>query len=143
MFYILFIWNRRLSMHCPMCSSELSVKNGIVRGKQRYRCKDCGCNYTQSSLYRIPRSQREEAIKLYLEGVGFRGIERHTGISHVTVMRWVKALADRIEADTSEQDKRVAIMELDEMWHFIGKKKTNAGSGSHGTETGNVSVASN
>lgn len=44
-------------------------------------------------------------------------------------MRWVKALADRINADTPDQDKRVAIMELDEMWHFVGKKKTSAGSG--------------
>jgi transposase len=92
-------------------------------GKQRYKCKDCGCNYTQSSRYRISAEKRKEAIRLYLEGVGFRGIARLTGISHVTVMRWVKALAGRIDADMAWQDKRVAIMELDEMWHFVGKKK--------------------
>ena len=67
--------------------------------------------------------KREEAISLYLEGVGFRGIERLTGISHVTVMRWVRALAERINENTSEDNRRVAIMELDEMWHFVGKKR--------------------
>ena len=89
-------------MHCPKCRDTAAVKNGMMGGKQRYRCKSCGCNYTQSSRYRISESKREEAIKLYLEGVGFRGIARLTGVSHVTVMRWVKALADRIEADTPE-----------------------------------------
>ena len=67
-------------------------------------------------------------MELYLEGVGFRGISRLTGVSPATVMRWVKALADRIDISQPAEDRRVAIMELDEMWHFVGKKKTNAGS---------------
>ena len=102
-------------LHCPKCGSEDHVKNGIIREKQRYRCGGCGCNYTQSSRYRISAEKREEAVNLYLEGVGFRGIERLTNISHVTVMRWVKALGDKIDANVSKEEKRVAIMELDEM----------------------------
>lgn len=62
-------------------------------------------------------------MELYLEGVGFRGISRLTGVSPATVMRWVKALADRIDISQPAEDRRVAIMELDEMWHFVGKKK--------------------
>ncbi|MGB0720132.1 MAG: transposase-like zinc-binding domain-containing protein, partial [Bdellovibrionales bacterium] len=41
-------------MNCPKCLCAKAVKNGIVRSKQRYRCKSCGCNYTQSSLSRTP-----------------------------------------------------------------------------------------
>lgn len=116
-------------LHCPKCGNADFIKNGIVREKQRYKCKDCGCNYTQSSRWRISKDKQQEAINLYLEGVGFRGIERLTGISHVTVMRWVKALADKIDMSLPAEEKRVAIMELDEMWHFIQKKHKNAGCG--------------
>ena len=31
-----------------------------------------------------------KALQLYIEGVGYREIERLLGISHVTVMNWVK-----------------------------------------------------
>ena len=30
-------------MNCPKCKSEKKVKDGIVKNKQRYKCK--GCNY--------------------------------------------------------------------------------------------------
>lgn len=63
-------------MHCPKCRSTVRVKNGNVQKKQRYKCKDCGCHYTQSSLSRTPVEKRMECIRLYLEGVGFCGISR-------------------------------------------------------------------
>ena len=118
-------------MHCPKCRDTAAVKNGIVRGKQRYRCSSCGCNYTQKSLSRIPLEVRKRCISLYLEGVGFRGISRLTGVSHVTVMRWVKKLGDDIERlrPVADEPESVSVMELDEMWHFVQKKETNAGCG--------------
>ncbi len=116
-------------IRCPKCRGTTSVKNGIVRGLQRYKCKSCGCNYTQSSKYRIPLEKRTQAIELYLEGTGFRGIERLTAVSHVTVMRWVKALEDDIEKFRKQDDKAIDVIELDELWHFVQKKRTNANSG--------------
>ena len=121
-------------MKCPKCGCADATKNGTMNKKQRYKCKQCGCNYTQATLYRIPLSKRIEAIKLYLEGVGFRGIERLTGISHNTVIKWVKQLATEIERLRPEIENTVVDVELDEMWHFIQKKLKNAGSGLHGTD---------
>jgi len=118
-------------MNCPKCSQAEAVKNGKMQGKQRYRCKSCGCNYTQSSSYRIDQDIRIKCIQLYLEGMGFRGIGRFMGVSHVIVQHWVKQLGDNIERlrpQTGEVEP-VSVMELDEMWHFIQKKETNAGSG--------------
>ncbi|MFM7469462.1 MAG: hypothetical protein ACKO37_08195, partial [Vampirovibrionales bacterium] len=89
----------------------------------------------QSTLYRIPLNKRIEAIKLYLEGVGFRGIERLTGISHNTVIQWVKHLATEIERLRPEIENTVVDVELDEMWHFIQKKLKNAGYGLHGIDS--------
>ena len=108
--------------------------------KQRYKCKSCGCNYTQSTSYRIPLEKRIYAIKLYLEGVGFRGVERLTGICHNTVIQWVSDLAGEIERLRPEMEEKVATVELDEMWHFIQKKRTNAGSGLPGIEMENAVV---
>jgi transposase-like protein len=118
-------------MNCPKCACAEAVKNGKMEGKQRYKCKSCGCNYTQGTHYRTPHEIRVECIKLYLEGVGFRGIARLTGVSHVIVQRWVKELGDKIHKMRPETGKiaQVSIMEIDEMWHFVQKKRTNAGSG--------------
>ena len=33
-------------MKCPKYKFEKSFKNGIIKGKQRFKCKKCGCNYT-------------------------------------------------------------------------------------------------
>ena len=58
--------------------------------------------------------------RLYLENVDFCGIERLTGISNVTVMRWIKRLGEDIEQFRPDvQEDAVSVMELDEMWHFI------------------------
>jgi len=126
-------------MKCPKCRCAEAVKNGTMKQKQRYKCKQCGCNYTQSTIHRIPLEKRIEAIKLYLEGVGFRGIERLTHVHHTTVMKWVKNLAEEIERLRPEVSAHVKTVELDEMWHFIQKKHKNAGSGLPGT--GNKSNA--
>lgn len=80
-------------------------------------------------MSRTPVQRRVECIKLYLEGVGFRGIERLTGVPHTTVLSWVKKLGDDIEKFRPENTGKVSIMELDEMWHFIQKKHKNVGSG--------------
>lgn len=34
-------------MRCPKCQSEARRKSGFMTGKQRYQCKECGCNYTK------------------------------------------------------------------------------------------------
>ena len=82
-------------------------------------------------MSRISLDKRIECIRLYLEGVGFRGIERLTGVSNVTVMRWVKRLGDDIERlrPQSGECEAVSVMELDEMWHFVQKKRISSGSG--------------
>ena len=82
-------------------------------------------------MSRTPIEVRAKCIELYLEGVGFRGISRLTGVPNVTVMRWVRKLGDDIEKfrDETGEVQSVDVMELDELWHFVQKKRTNVGSG--------------
>ena len=92
-------------MHCPKCSSEKKVKNGFVKGKQRYLCKECGCNYTKSNRHHYPEEERKKVIELHSEGLGFRAIERVTGISNVTAMNWVHELGDKIQENRKKNRK--------------------------------------
>ena len=46
------------------------------------------------------------------------------GVTHTTVMRWVKQLGDDIEKfrEDTEETEPVNVMELEEIWHFVQKK---------------------
>jgi transposase-like protein len=64
-------------MKCPKCLYDKSVKSGIIKGRQRYKCKACGFNYTvELKSTSKPKSLKKQALHLYLEGLGFRSIGR-------------------------------------------------------------------
>lgn len=107
---------------CPWCQSQVYVKNGFTAGRQRYRCRGCGKNF---SVFVKGKSLESKflvrAFQLYLEGVGLRAIERILGIGHVTVMYWIRKYGlnrpKEIPPATAKQ------IELDELFHFIQEKK--------------------
>jgi len=35
---------------CPKCSAEYISKNGVLNGKQRYKCRDCNYNFTVEKM---------------------------------------------------------------------------------------------
>ena len=65
------------------CEQTEKIKNGFHRGKQRYKCKHYGCNYTGSKID-YPDHINQKAIK-YLEVSGFRRIERLMYVSILSV----------------------------------------------------------
>lgn len=76
---------------CPNCNSQKNIKSGIINNRQRYKCKDCGYFFTVEKLgKKIDDYYVNKALQLYLEGLTYREIERILGISHVSVMNWVK-----------------------------------------------------
>ena len=119
-------------MHCPNCKSAIKVKSGFNDGKQRYKCKSCGCNYTQSTRNSKPNHIKKQALHMYLEGLGFRSIGRILGVSNVAVLKWVRKAGEILQENIGNRSAfspKVAVMELDEMWHFIQKKTTESGCG--------------
>lgn len=76
---------------CPKCKQENINKSGVVKGRQRYHCKECGYNFTvMKEGKNIDPYYVIKALQLYIEGVSYREIERILGISHVSVINWVK-----------------------------------------------------
>ena len=106
---------------CPKCRQKEKVKNGFMRGKQRYKCKNCGCNYT-GGRNGYPEDIKQKAIKYYLESNGFRRIERLLHVSHVSVINWVKKAADEIHKMRTFNNKKTNVLELDEMCVNFKKK---------------------
>ena len=116
-------------MICPKCSCPDNVKSGKIKGVQRYRCKNCNCNYTvsiKSTAY--PKSKKKQALQLYLEGLGFRSIGRFLGVSNVSVLNWIRSFGNQVQELHSES-KKIEMVEVDEMHTYIGQKKTTAGYG--------------
>ena len=114
--------------NCPKCNSERTFKFGIVRNKQRYKCKDCSFNYTSLLPSGKPQELKRKALQLYLEGLGFRAIGRIIGVSQVSIMNWIKNFGENLPV--APKPKNVEIMELDEMWHYVRKKNGKDGYGS-------------
>lgn len=118
-------------MKCPRCEKDNHVKSGFMKGKQRYKCKECGCFFTQSAKRGYSLELKRQAIKYYLEGNGFRRIERLLPVSHVTVLYWVRSLSKKLEeyVEKNKKNHKVDIVELDEMYTFIKKNLKKPGYG--------------
>ncbi len=112
-------------MKCPKChQAERQVKDGLTTaGSQRFRCQHCGYRYTPQPKERGHDEQtRLLAKQMYLEGMSQRAIGRVLGISPQSVGNWVHDHVSQLPTPPLPEDVDVA--ELDEMFTFIGDKKT-------------------
>lgn len=110
---------------CPKCAEKTrQSRSGFNRsGSQRYQCRHCGKKYTP-----CPKEQgysqelRAKAIRMYVDGLNFRRIGRLLNVNHQSVINWVNAYASRLPEAPTPDD--VEIVEMDELYTFIGEKKT-------------------
>ncbi len=65
---------------------------------------------------------RKKALQLYVDGMNLRRIARHLGVHHRTVSLWIQAQADQLPDPPVPSQVKAA--ELDELFTFIGDKKT-------------------
>ena len=114
---------------CKNCKSKSVVKNGITRGKQRYKCKECGYNFVIGDDRTNEKIAAKKAMCVILYSLGKAS---YNMLAHIfdtwpsLVYRWIAEAGAKLpEQEISGEIKQ---MEFDEMWHFIGDKKTNFGS---------------
>lgn len=116
------------SLSCKKCGSGEHVKAGFVRSKQRYKCKVCGCQFTDTARRGVHPALKGLAVALYgMCGVAMEKIGKLFGVSGVAVLKWVRAAGLQVQdlPDTHNSE----IVMIDEMWHFVDGKKTRFGSG--------------
>ena len=74
-------------MKCPECQSNHIHKNGHRGQKQNYIFVNCGRKFIDSYQSKgYSDDVKRICLKMYANGMGFRGIERVTGISTTTMM---------------------------------------------------------
>ncbi|MCD8418359.1 IS1 family transposase [Tenacibaculum finnmarkense] len=99
------------------------MKNGVIKGIQRYKCKSCGYNYTvERRSCDYPLSTKNKALQLYLERLGFRSVGRLLGVSNVSVLNWIRAFGNEISS-LQPESQDIEMVEVDEMHSYIGHKK--------------------
>jgi transposase len=114
---------------CKRCQSTNYTKNGTVRNKPRYKCKDCSHNFTEGDARVKEDLVKKKALAVILYSLGkasFGFLGKLFGVSRSLAYRWIKEESERIsEPEISNEIKEI---EFDEMWHFIRSKKTKNGS---------------
>ena len=114
---------------CPHCQdTSRQVKAGFTRtGSQRYQCQDCRRQYTpEPRPLGYDEKTKETALKLYLEGNGFRRIGRLLSVNHQSVVNWINAFHAQLRAKklALPVPGEVSTLEMDELFTFIGTKKS-------------------
>ena len=134
-----------MGLRCKRCGGEEQVRNGFMRGKQRYRCKGCGLNFTDTPPRGMPLRVKALAVLLYVSGLSMNRTAKLLGVSTPSVMAWIEQFAE-VYGQKPEPEGRAVVVGLDEMWHHLKKKPASPGSGRLGIVlrgawlTGNVAV---
>lgn len=104
-------------MNCKRCNKDKAIKNGIVRARQRWLCKECGFNFVQGDqrgLWREIRYQRQKALAILLVGLGlsYRAAGKVVGVVRNTAYQWFKRFAEKIELPSLQGS--LEVVEMDE-----------------------------
>ena len=114
-------------MQCPKCASTHIRKKGKKQGKQNYICVPCSRQFIDSYQPKgYSEEFKRECLEMYVNGSGFRAIERVKKVHHTTVINWVKEVGNTLPA-TPEYDEIPEITQVDQLETFIGSKKTKFG----------------
>ena len=134
-----------MGLRCKRCGSEAHVKNGLMRGQQRYLCKGCGLNFTDTPPRGKPLALKAAAVLLYVSGLFMNCTAKLLGVSTPTIQAWLEQFAQAF-AQKPEPEGRAVVIELDEMWHYLKKSPSHSGFGrlgivlQGGLWTGNAAV---
>ncbi|MCX5782917.1 MAG: IS1 family transposase [Elusimicrobia bacterium] len=119
-------------MLCPRCGSRNNVKNGkTTTGRQRYSCKMCNKRFSRSTPRGASYKKKKQALHLYLEGNGIRGIARFLKVSHVSVYHWIRKAGETAYKLhlAGYREGPVKVVEMDELRSYVIQKKTISGYG--------------
>jgi transposase len=116
-----------------------------MRNQQRYLCKACGLNFTDTPPRGKPLALKVAAVLLYVSGLSINRTAKLLGVSTPTIQAWLEQFAQAY-AQKPEPEGRAVVIELDEMWHYLKKSPSRSGSGRLGIVlqanwwTGNAAV---
>jgi pyoverdine/dityrosine biosynthesis protein Dit1 len=105
---------------CPKCESKDIRKDGIVKQKQRFKCKFCDYRFTVKTIGK-PINKKREAVVLFLTGNDYRTIGEIIQTSHVAVFKWIKELEPLLKNLKCEKPDR--IFNIEEIEQYLAQNK--------------------
>ena len=118
-----------MEIKCKKCNSEAKVKNGFMKDKQRYKCKECGHNYTEGDGRTAYNNIiKQYVIRMYLNNCGIRRIAHIMEIPLTTTFSWIEnagKIVDEIVKSKRDEEENsdIEILEMDELFTFIKKNR--------------------
>lgn len=114
---------------CKNCQQTNTIKNGFVRGKQRYKCHVCHYTFVVGDERHKPETELKKALSVILYSLGkssFGFLAKLFGVSRSTPYYWMRDIAKTTDEPVITDG--IQEIDFDEMWHFIQSKKRNSGS---------------
>lgn len=115
---------------CPRCGAGTIVRDGHVKGRQRWLCRGCGRSFGQTTgtaLAGVHTDAAEvvRALLVVLRRGSLRAAEEVTGHKHETISGWLDRAAAHAESLTEVlvHDLALSTVEVDEFWSFVRRKK--------------------
>jgi transposase-like protein len=118
--------NSDILITCKKCGSDRAVKSGVIGERQRFLCKDCGCNFRFGDKRTNEKitTQKALCILLYsMSNCSYRRLGKLLQIDHTLIYRWIREFCEHLPEPKAPRE--VKQLEFDELWRFIGLKKEN------------------
>ena len=116
---------------CPACRGTVLIRSGHACGRQRWKCKGPGCGrqFTRTTPRGKPVEVKRHAIELYGLGLSMNAVAKRVGVSAQSMLRWVRDHAHAHCPKPEPPRGGTAVVEIDEVWHFVKKSPEHSGSG--------------
>jgi len=115
-----------IEMTCPTCGSHDISKNGTShRGKQNYKCRDCGRQFVENPQWQPkPKETKELVNRLLHEKIPLAGIARATETSESWVQGQANATYEAVPqvAEVVPKPKGSLKVQVDELWSLVDHK---------------------
>jgi transposase-like protein/IS1 family transposase len=123
-------------MTCHNCQIQCKKFGKDRKGYQRYRCGQCSKTFTEphnGHFFGMYTSSEKAVLilKMLVEGMSVRSIERLTGVHRDTILRLLVLAGERCERLMEEKLQAVPVRDVqcDEIWGYVGCKERNNANG--------------
>ena len=113
-------------MTCHNCQIAAKKFGKDRKGNQRYKCNQCRRTFQELTekplgVMRISIDKAETILKLMLEGMSIRSIQRVTGAHQETILDLLVMAGEKCERIMNAKIKGIAVkdVEADEIWGFV------------------------
>ena len=117
-------------MTCHNCQTACRKFGKHRNGLQRFRCDQCRKTFTEDHAtpldsMRLPMDKATAILKLMVEGMSVRSIERITGVHRDTILRLLLLSTEKITAKLRHEFENLVInrIQVDELHCFVQKRE--------------------